>query len=184
MITYSSLGVVWYAMKTTYKRELKAKEYLDSRGIENFIPMQQHITSKYGRRIVTTKPAIHNLIFVKVDLSQLKDIKASLGYIHNCLTDKDNITSPIIVPFQQMEQFIDVTTKHLDQIAYVDLTTTTLKKGTPVRIIDGRFKGYEGELERIKGKRNRRVHVNIKGITAYSFEVEADLIEVIDLETV
>ncbi|MFI3282326.1 MAG: transcription termination/antitermination NusG family protein [Rikenellaceae bacterium] len=46
MINYSNQGVVWYAMKTTFKRELKAKAYLDSCGIESFIPMQQIVLSR------------------------------------------------------------------------------------------------------------------------------------------
>lgn len=179
MIDYSDHGVVWYAMKTTYKRELKAKEYLDSHSVENFIPMKQEVMTKNGRRRVILKPAIHNLIFVKTDLEQLIDIKISLNYLHNCLTTKNNTSAPIIVPTKQMDQFIDATTNHLNQVIYVDLTTTTLKKGTLVRITDGKFKGYEGELEKIKGKRNRRVFVNIKGVSAYSFEVEAEFIEVI-----
>ncbi len=177
MIDYSDRGIVWYAMKTVYKKELKAKEYLDSRGIENFIPMRQDIVVKYGRKSVIIKPAVHNLIFVKTDLKQLRDIKISLNYIHNCLMVENEVSVPIIVPTVQMDQFIDALTHHLEDIIYVDLTTTRLDKGTPVRITDGKFKGYEGILEKVKGKRDRRVHVNINGLAAYKFEVEATFIE-------
>ncbi len=177
MIDYSDHGVVWYAMKTIYKKELKAKEYLDSHGIENFIPMRQEIENKRGRKSVILKPAVHNLIFVKVNLAQLNDIKISLRYLHNQLMTEDNISYPIIVPTQQMDQFIDALTHHLEDIIYVDLSTTRLEKGTPVRITDGKFKGYEGELEKVKGKRDRLVHVIIKDVAAYKFETKVDFIE-------
>lgn len=177
MIDYSDCGIVWYAMKTTYKRELQAKEYLDAHGIENFIPMQQKVEIKNGRKKVVIIPAVHNLIFIKTDLAQLREIKISLSYIHNRLATEGDHLSPIIVPTSQMDQFIDVTRHHLDRVLYVDLTTARLEKGTPVRITDGDFKGYEGELEKVKGKRDRRVVVSIEGIVAYKFEVAAKFIE-------
>lgn len=177
MIDYSDHGVVWYAMKTVYKKELQAKEYLDSRGIENFVPMQKEIHTKGNRKCVRFKPAVHNLIFVKTDLTGLKDIKISLNYLHNRLTTNDGVSTPIIVPTKQMDQFIHAMTNNLEEILYVDLTTTRLEEGTFVKITGGKFKGYEGVLEKIKGKRDRRVHVNIIGIVAYRFEVEASFIE-------
>ncbi|MFI3288497.1 MAG: UpxY family transcription antiterminator [Rikenellaceae bacterium] len=177
MIQYSDCGVVWYAMKTIYKKELQAKKYLDALSIPNFVPMQQVVSKKGGRKTIVLKPAVHNLIFVKTDLAQLKEIKNNLKYLYNRLTTEDNLTTPIIVPTVQMDQFIDAITNHLQDIAYVDLTTEALEKGTPVRITDGKFKGYTGVLERVKGKRDRRVYVNIQGIAAYRFEVEASAIE-------
>lgn len=177
MIVYSDQGVVWYAMKTTYKKELQAKEYLTSRGIECFIPMKQETTTKQGRKTVVLKPAIHNLIFVKTNLEQLKDIKISLNYLHNHLTIENGNSVPIIVPTKQMEQFITAITHSLEEVIYVDLTATQLEKGTPVRITDGKFKNYQGELEKIKGKRDRRVTIKVGGICAYKIDVPANFIE-------
>ncbi len=178
MIDYSDHGVVWYAMKTVYKKELQAKSYLDSRGVENFIPMERVYFIQFGRKREILKPAVHNLIFIKTDLAELNDIKTSLNYLHNRLmTVEEGLSVPIIVPTEQMEQFIDATTNHLDEITYVDLSMTELEKGTPVRVIDGNFKGYEGEVARTKGKRNRVVNVVMKGVMAFKFEVEACCIE-------
>ncbi|MFI3266923.1 MAG: UpxY family transcription antiterminator [Rikenellaceae bacterium] len=177
MIIYPDHGVVWYAMKTTYKRELKAKEYLDTRGIESFIPMQKVVTIKYGKKTTTLKPAVHNLIFVKTDNAQLGEIKISLNYLHNCLTTINDKSTPIVVPIRQMEQFIKAVTEQLNKIAFIDLTKSILAKGTPVRITDGTFKGYEGMLNKIKGKRDRRVEINVEGIIAYTIDVEASFIE-------
>lgn len=177
MIDYSDLGVVWYAMKTTYKKERKAQEYLDALGIENFIPMRQAIETKHGKKRVALVPAVHNLIFVKTDLATLITIKKELNYLHNRLMRDGDKSLPIIVPSGQMDQFIDAMTHHLEKVIYIDLTDAQLEKGTPVRVTDGDFKGYEGVLEKIKGKRDRVVHVIIKGVAAYKFEVRACDIE-------
>lgn len=177
MIDYSDHGVVWYAMKTVYKKELHAKEYLDSICIENYIPMQQKVENKYGRKKVTLTPVVHNLIFVKTDLTRLNNIKDSIRYLHNILTTEDDISIPIIVPTQQMDQFIDAMSCHQDEVTYIDLTDTYIEKGTPIRVTDGKFKGYEGELAKVKGKRNRLVYVVLKGVAAYKFETEVRFIE-------
>ncbi len=178
MIDYSDHGIVWYAMKTVYKKELQAKEYLDAHDVENFLPMVKDISIKKGRKQEILKPAVHNLIFIKTDLAKLNDIKISLNYLHNRLmTTQAGISVPIIVPTQQMELFIYAMTTLLDKIIYVDLSTTQLKKGTPVRIIDGDFKGFEGELEKTKGKRSRTVHVVLQNIAGFTCEVEASDIE-------
>lgn len=178
MIDYSDHGIVWYAMKTVYKKELQAKSYLDSRGVENYIPMVRDDSGRYGRKQMILKPAVHNLVFIKTDLAELNDIKISLHYLHNKLmTVEEGLSAPIIVPTRQMEQFIDAMTNHLDKVTYIDLSTTQLEKGTPVRIIDGDFKGYEGELAKTKGKRNRVVHIILESVAAFKIEVEASCIE-------
>ena len=178
MIDYSDHGVVWYAMKTVYKKELQAKAYLDSRGIENFIPMVRDNSGRLGRKQEILKPAVHNLLFIKTDLAELNDIKTSLNYLHNKLiTVEEGLSAPIIVPTRYMEQFIDAMTNHLNKITYIDLSITELEKGTPVRVLEGEFKGYEGELAKTKGKRNRVVNVILKGVAAFKFEVEACCIE-------
>lgn len=164
-------------MKTTYKKELQAKKYLDSCGIECFVPMKQETISKQGRKTVIQKPAIHNLIFVKADLNQIREIKTYLNYLHNLIVDIDDVKVPIIVPTQQMDQFIAAVSDSFDKIIYVDLSMTCLDKGTPVRIIDGKYKGYEGVLEKIKGKRDRRVTIIVGNVIAYKIDVEASCLE-------
>lgn len=176
MIDYIDCGVVWYAMKTTYKKELQAKRYLESRGIKCFVPMIGCDFVKAGRKTTVLKPAMHNLIFVQADINLLADIKISLNYLHNRLTRSNGKLQPIIVPTLQMNQFVDAVNHQLENITYVDLSVTQLDKGVPVRITDGMFKGYEGELERIKGKRDKRVCVNVNGIVAYKFDVEANYV--------
>lgn len=47
----SSSALNWYALRITYGRELALQEYLNSEGIENFIPMHYEYTIKNERRV-------------------------------------------------------------------------------------------------------------------------------------
>ena len=61
----SSSALNWYALRITYGRELALQEYLNSEGIENFIPMHYEYTIKNERRVRKLVPAVHNLVFVR-----------------------------------------------------------------------------------------------------------------------
>lgn len=177
MIDYSDRGVVWYAMLTTYQRELKAKAYLDERGIESFVPMERTISVVRGVKRVEEQPAIHNLIFIKADISEINKVKERVNFLHNRLIQTDGVLEPIIIPAEQMDQFIAAIKNSFEKVTFVDLCETALAKGTPVRITDGEFKGYEGVLTKIKGRRDRRVAINIEGVLAYTIDVDACYIE-------
>ncbi len=166
-------------MQTTYKRELKAKSYLDSQSIECFVPMKQVTIIERGKRRVVSKPAIHNLIFMKADYKRLLDIKLELDYLHNQLRRSNGALIPIVVPTTDMEQFIATSLHAPEKLEHIDITDLKLEENTRVRIIDGEFKGHEGFLTKIKGKRNKRVVVNIEGLVAFCLEVKPDHINLI-----
>lgn len=180
IVDYTDKGVVWYAMKTTFCRELKAKAILDGANIENFIPMQQRSVVVNGKRKQVVEPAMHNLLFVKCDLKQIVEIKSKVNYLHNMLERRESYLAPIIVPTQEMEQFIELLGRDMKRILYVDITTTNLSAGTRVKIVGGEFEGYDGILMKVKGARDRRVVLNIEGVVAVAMaSIDASLIEVL-----
>ena len=50
---------------------------------------------------------------------------------------------PIVVPDNQMQQFIAVCETHNEQLMYLNPDEINIAKGTPVRIIGGTFDGVE-----------------------------------------
>ena len=68
----SSADLNWYPLRITYSRELALKKYLDSKQIENFIPMRYEYIVRNERKIRKLVPAIHNLVFVPPPESNLK----------------------------------------------------------------------------------------------------------------
>ncbi|MFI3269179.1 MAG: UpxY family transcription antiterminator [Rikenellaceae bacterium] len=177
MVDYSDKGVVWYAMRTTYQREMRAKALLDAAGVENFVPMRRCVTVVRGKKIVTLKPALHNLIFVKSDSATMREIKSRVTFMQSRLTEFEGTLFPIVVPTEQMEQFIYAVECAMDEITIVDLVSMEIEKGVSARIIDGKFKGFVGVLSKIKGTRDRRVTINVEGVVAYTIDVDASFIE-------
>ena len=154
---------VWYAIRVTYHRELKVKEDLDARGITCFVPMQYRREERHGVMIKRLVPSVHNLIFIHITPSGMKEYKATtdlpIRYMMNRETHK-----PIIVPSREMDNFIKVAGTYEEKLIYLNPDPGDFAKGERVRIIGGMFAGAEGVFVRIKG--DRRVLINIEGLVA------------------
>ena len=99
----------WFAMSATFGRELKAKDFLEKEEVECFIPMKYEIIDdrKQGktRKLI---PAIHNLLFVHTTKERIQALKTGLSYLQYLTKPLDGRNIPIIVPDNQMQQFITV----------------------------------------------------------------------------
>ena len=62
----------------------------------------------------------------------------------------------IIVPDDQMRQFIAVAERMTSILSFFSPDEVNLRKGTKVRITGGDFEGYEGVFVKVKGARDRR----------------------------
>jgi transcription antitermination factor NusG len=163
----------WYPMRVTYSRELMAKAYLDSIGVENFIPMHYvHVDGKHPRHQVL-KPAITSLIFVHAcqriitELKMTKRELCSLRYImHPVLDDKNNVLRKDIltIPDKQMENFIKVASVLDDRVFYMENLDFAGKPGQRVKVVEGAFAGVEGTIKRVK--KNKCVVVQIENVAA------------------
>lgn len=153
----------WFAIRVTYNREMKVKRELDSIHIENFLPMKYRIIVRGEKKIKELVPAIHNLIFVYITPEDLKTYKATTALPIRYIMNRET-REPIVIPEQQMQNFIAVAGNPTEQIVYLDPDVSNFKKGDKVKIIGGVFEGAEGYFMRIKG--DRRVVVCINGIAA------------------
>ena len=75
---------------------------------------------------------------------------------------KEGKVQPIAIPLRQMEMFIQVSSGDQEGLEYYGPDAFDWRKGEKVRVIDGRFKGLEGEIKRIDG--SKRLIVAIEGI--------------------
>lgn len=175
-------SLVWFAMSAPYRRELIAKEYLDKKGVECFVPMKEALVERRcgtkSRRMV---PAIHNLIFVHTTRERIRTLKQDVNFLQYHTRPLNGKNVPIIVPDTQMQQFIAITNAGNDSITYLRPEEVDIKKGTKVRVHGGVFDGTEGFFVKVQGKRSRRVVMLIEGITAVALtEISTDFIEIID----
>lgn len=166
MQTNASHTSKWYAIRVTYSREKKLKEFLDARGIENFLPMHYKLVKKKKKMIKVMVPVVHNLLFVKTTRFILDKIKKEtegtipMRYMMDKATGK-----PIIVPEVQMCSFIIIAGSLDEQLLYLDKNIdAVLDKGDKIRVLEGKFAQAEGVVVRIKI--DRRVVVSIKGVIA------------------
>ena len=63
----------WYAIRVTYSREMAAKSYLDSIGIESYVPMHFAERTYGGKRRKVWEPLIHNLLFIRTSADRLRE---------------------------------------------------------------------------------------------------------------
>jgi transcription antitermination factor NusG len=167
----------WYAMRVTYSREVQMKENLEQRGIECFIPMRYHTRVIRGRKVKILKPVIHNLLFAHASKAEIQEAKKYYDYLQYMI---DREHQKIIVPDAQMQTFIAVAGTYDDQLIWVNPEDLNLKKGTRVRITAGDFAGQEGTFVKVKGARDKRVVIAIKGVIAVAMAtLHPSLIEVI-----
>lgn len=173
--------VSWFAMSAPYRRELKAMDYLQSKGIECFVPMTNAIVEKRnGIKQRRQVPAIHNLIFVHSSKAVIQELKRGVDFLQYRTTPKNGKNIPIIVPDKQMQQFMAVTQAANDELTYLRPEEVNISQGTKVRLHGGAFDGTEGIFVKVRGKRNRRVVLLIEGVAAVAMaEISTDFIEVI-----
>lgn len=177
-------AIIWFAMSAPYRRELIAKEFLDKKGIECFVPMKETLVEKRnGSKTRKMSPAIHNLIFVHTTKETIKFLKQGVNFLQFHTRPIGGRNVPITVPDRQMEQFIAITKAGNESITYLRPDEIDIAKGTKVRVHGGVFDGTEGYFVKIQGKRNKRVVLLIEGITAVALtEISTDFIEILDSE--
>lgn len=169
---------VWFALRVTYQRELKAKKALSELGYECFVPLTQKMVMRGGRRRRVTAAAVANLMFLRTTPAKMRQLKAEtdqpIRYIMDPITGK-----PMIVPDRQMRLFIEVASHEEEDILYIDPALPSLHSGAKVRVTGGVFAGVEGVFVRIRG--DRRVVVAIPGLSAVATTfIHPSLVEVIE----
>ena len=156
---FSSEKMQWFAMRATYRRGMQIKALLDKEGINNFI--------------------ISDLIFVHAVQSELQKVKFKLPYFQYMIDIRNG--QKIIVPDDQMRQFIAVAGTYDEHLIFFSPDEVNLRRGTKVRITGGDFEGYEGVFVKVKGARDRRVVISLQGVIAMAMAtISPDLIEVIE----
>lgn len=164
-ISHLAKKVQWYVMRSSYCRELKAKDLLEKDGFTCFVPMQK-VRTEHAAIIKTQMvPVVHNLIFVRTSRlkmdpwKRLHEANAALRY----MMDKST-KHPMVVSDKSMQDFMQVTSQSNDDILYLDNPEVVVERGQKVEIIVGPFKGVQGYVLRIR--RDRRVVVSLEGLVA------------------
>lgn len=170
---------VWFLMRAAYGQEKKAKDYLETKGIEVFLPLQEKCYLYKGRRIYRQVSLIPNFLFVKSTEQEMKKYigKGNLDFFHHYYVPHINSggvkigkgIKPLIIPQKQMDSFIKWHAIDDENKLFIADDDMKFEMNDVVKIVDGKFAGLEGFVCRIKGQ--SRIGIVIKGVgtifTAY-----------------
>ena len=156
----------WFVLRVTYGRIVKAKAFIEAKGIESYVPLHYKEIWKQGKRRIITEPLIPSFIFVhasaeRVDyLLQDKSIKSlenrallSYYYDHTAHCEKSPTKNPpLVISDSAMNNFIHLTSIHNPHIIPVTSENIKYKLGDEVVITEGEFKDIHGRVARIAGQ--------------------------------
>jgi transcription antitermination factor NusG len=161
----NSTDIFWYVLFAANGKVVKIKPCLEKASIEHFFPLYYKDKKIQGsercERVVL--PLLGNLIFVKSSKNildpVLKEVKLKLSISSDLYYRDLGNKKIIIIPEDQMRNFIAVAGNEKEQVIYLPNDEVNLRKGTKVRVTGGIFAGVEGIFMRIKG--DKRLVVSI-----------------------
>lgn len=132
--------------------------------MEYYAPfVRETFTNRQNKQVVVEKPFIPSLFFFRSSKRQAQGLESLLSsFVRLYRHLHQGMIQPLAIPPKQMEMFIRATRFADESIDFYEDGAFQLKKGYKVRVIDGKFKGLEGEIKRIDG--DHRLVVSLEGI--------------------
>lgn len=167
----------WYAMRTTYGRELKAYDFIVSNGGKAFLPLIKQQKIIKGQKKIVETSRIPNIFFVYGTEDEVKEYafdNVHLPFLRFYYQSHHEglkiIKEPLIVPDRQIKSLMILCDAEAEDIRMVpDEMVQKFQEGDSVLITEGEFKGIEGKVARWHGQ--QRVAIIIDGLcviaTAY-----------------
>ena len=156
----------WFVLRVSYGRIIKAKAFVEAKGLECYVPLRYKEVRKQGKKRIITEPLISSFMFVHATAEQVdsllqdKNIKAFenralLSYYYDHTSHCENAPTknpPLIIADTAMDNFIRLTSIHNPHIIPVTSENIKYKLGDEVVITEGEFKDIHGRVTRIAGQ--------------------------------
>lgn len=177
VLNNSDKSPAWFAIRVTYSRELMVESYLNTQGVESYVPMY-FAQRRYGDKIRQIwAPLIHNLIFIHATAEKLREIKAGTELPIRYIMEPHS-HQPIVIPDKQMHDFMAVVATQHEHVEVIAAKAIELVNGDRVRVMRGMFAGVEGHYIHYKGHSKIAITVGnaITALTAYVPRRDAEII--------
>ena len=156
----------WFVLRVTYGRVVKAKAFIEAKGLECYVPLRYKEVWKQGNRRIITEPLIPSFVFVHASAEQVdsllqdKNIKAPenralLSFYYDHTSHCENAPTknpPLVISDAAMDNFIRLTSIHNSHIIPVTSENIKYKLGDEVVITEGEFRDIRGRVARIAGQ--------------------------------
>lgn len=156
----------WYVLRVSYGRIIKAKAFVEAKGLECYVPMRHKQITKQGLKRIITEPLLPSLLFVHATKNQVEALlhnstfntienRALLSFYYDHTSFcKDNPLKnpPLTISDSAMDNFIRLTSIKNPHIIPVTSENIKYKFGDEVVIKEGEFIGVHGRVARIAGQ--------------------------------
>ena len=156
----------WFVLRVSYGRIIKAKAFVEAKGLDCYVPMRYKEIKKRGRKRIITEPLLPSFLFVYASTEQvntlLYEIKVSSDESRNLLSyyfdhttycqDNPNHNPPLTIRDEAMDNFIRLTSIKNPHIIPVTSENIMYKLGDEVVVTEGEFIGIHGRVARIAGQ--------------------------------
>lgn len=156
----------WFVLRVSYGRIVKAKAFVEAKGLECHVPMRYKEIKKQGKKRIITEPLLPSFLFVHATAEQVKtllnEINISFDESRNLLSyyfdhtvhlqENPERNPPLIIPDEAMDNFIRLTSIKNPHIIPVTTEFIQYKLGDMVIVTEGEFKDIHGRVARIAGQ--------------------------------
>ena len=183
----------WFVLRVSYGRIIKAKAFVEAKGLECYVPMRYKENKKQSKKRIVTEPLLPSFLFVHATAEQigtlLYEIKASsvesrslLSYYFDHTSqrqDNPDRNPPLTIRDEAMDNFIRLTSIMNPHIIPITTENIQYKLGDMVIVTDGEFKDIHGRVTRIAGQ--QRVVVELfEGYLVATAYIPKDAIKIIN----
>ena len=152
----------WFVLRVSYGRIIKAKAFVEAKGLECYVPLRY----KEIKKRIVTEPLLPSLIFLHATAEQVETLlhdnkvisnesRPLLSYyfdhtIHR--QDNPDRNPPLTIRDEAMNNFIRLASIKNPHIIPVTSDNIQFKLGENVIVTEGEFKGVHGRVARIAGQ--------------------------------
>jgi transcription antitermination factor NusG len=139
-----SSGKNWYAVYTRPKWEKKVAELLNRKKIDNYCPLYKSVKQWSDRKKTVLEPLFSSYVFVNVDEINQLPVRQTDGILNFVYW----LGKPAVIKNDE----IDAIRTFLSENEHVKLEKIDVNINDRVKIIDGPFKLWEGDVTEIRPK--------------------------------
>lgn len=158
----------WFVLRVSYGRIIKAKAFVEAKGLECYVPLRYKEIRKQGKRRIITEPLLPSFLFVHVTAEQVETLihdnkvvtnesRALLSYyFDHTIHRQDNpyCNPPLTIQNEARNNFIRLTSIKNPHIIPITSDNIQFKLGDNVVVTEGKFKGIHGRVARIAGQQH------------------------------